>query len=404
MKYYKYKMRAFFRPFTIFAILLPIYSAGQTSGIGIYGTDIYSGGDVALHSSLTSSGSAYWHNQGNVYMRNGASITNKSDDTLFAGSGELKFISEIPQYMAGNPISASKLMVQNPSGLRLDTDLSIFTQAILDEGIINTGSNTLYIKNASADALVADMSQYSTRFIQGRLSRLTNSGDAQIFPVGDATSVHPLDITNNGETGYFTAEYISEYPALAECFPSLYYYGYTFNSFLGDGVWNVTTGGSTAFGMDAYHYSPVGYDAQRDQYTLGYNPDGQCGGWVLADNPDFTASSVSNVFDDYIHGSKLRNSGFYAILSALKNELDIVNLIRLDDGSETRFVIPNVWEYADNSLNIFSRWGTKVYETRKYDNSYDFKSAQAGSYFYVFNYTATDGKKHEVKSFVEVVK
>lgn len=385
-------------------LLLPLGSLCQTADIGLHGTDVYSAGDVALYSGLSAAGSAYWHNNGILHLRSGAGIDNQTADTLFAGGGVLYFRSDTLQTVAGNPVSVSSVRVDNPAGLLLRTDLSVTVQAQLEDGVVSTGTNTLYIRNAADSALVADMSQFSARYVNGRLSRVIGGGDTRSFPVGDTVSVHPLVISNNGRAGYFNASYLPQYAALSGCFPSIFYYGYTFDSFFGSGAWQVSADGVLSFDMDAYHYAPTGYDARHSQYALGYTADGQCAGWMLAGEQDFSTASASNVYDDFVRGRSLRSGGYFAILSALKNELDIVNLIRLDDGSETRFIIPNVWEYLSNSLQIFSRWGTKVYEGETYDNSFDFKGAQAGTYFYVFKYTDADGKKHEVKSFVEVVK
>lgn len=385
-------------------LLLPLGGFCQSADIGLYGSDVYTGGDVAIHGGLSASGQAYWHNDGTVHFRNGAGVSNKTDDTLFAGHGVLYFHSDTPQIISGNPVSASSVTVENPAGLLLRTDLSVTVQAKLEDGVIGTGINTLYIRNNADSALLADMSQTSSRYVNGKLCRLVSTGDTRSFPIGDTSSVHPLVISNNGSTGAYTARYLPHYDALTGCFPSIFYYGYTFDSFFGNGAWQISADGVLSFDMDAYHFAPTGYDAKHTQYTLGYSPEGQCTGWVLAGEQDFSTASASNVYEDFVRGRSLRSGGYYAILSALKNELDIVNLIRLDDGSETRFIIPNVWEYLSNSLQIFSRWGTKVYDGETYDNSFDFKEAQAGTYYYVFKYTDADGKKHEVKSFVEVVK
>lgn len=389
---------------TVQLLCLSLGGFCQTVDIGLYGTDIYSNGDVALYDGLSASSIAYWYNDGTLHFRNGAGIDNQTTDSLFAGNGVLYFHSDSRQVVSGNPVSSSSLSVDNSAGLQLMTDLSITVQAKLDNGIISTGDNTVYIKNDADTALIADMSQFSTRYIYGTLSRVVGSRDTRSFPIGDTAAVHPLVISNNGSTEYFTARYTPQYSALVDCFPSIFYYGYTFDTFFGSGAWKVTSDGSLNFDLDAYHYAPNGYDAKHSQYALGFSPDGQCSSWVLAGEQDFSTASASNVYEDFVRGRSLRSGGYYAILSALKNELDIVNLIRLDDGSETRFIIPNVWEYLSNSLQIFSRWGTKVFEGDTYDNSFDFKGAQAGTYFYVFKYTDADGKKHEVKSFVEVVK
>ena len=404
MNYLKYKTASLPYIAVLIVLLLPQRATCQSQDIGIYGTDIFSQGDVALHSGIKLSGTMHWHNSGTVYFRNGAGIDNQSDDTVFAGGGNIYFLSSLPQHISGNPVSTASINLHNPKGLYLNTDLAVTIQASLEEGRVHTGNHTLRIKNASSAALSADMSQYSTRYVHGRLSRLMSPGTEQIFPIGDALTIHPLAIASNGASGYYTAEYVPAPNPTTDCHPSLFYYGYTFSSFFGDGVWHIGTDGEPRFDVDAYHFAPIGYEPLQQQYSLAYNPTEQCSDWTLAGNPNFSSQTYSDTYTDFVRGTGLSRNGYYAILSAPKNELNIVNLIRLDDGSETRFIIPNVWEFQDNSLRIFSRWGTNIFEAQGYDNGFDFKNTPAGTYFYVLSHTATDGKQREVKSFVEVVK
>jgi gliding motility-associated-like protein len=71
------------------------------------------------------------------------------------------------------------------------------------------------------------------------------------------------------------------------------------------------------------------------------------------------------------------------------------------DNNNDTFVILNVEEYPNNSIEIFNRWGEKVYSAKPYDNSWNGTSSKGiisndlpeGTYFYVFN----DGFGNDIK-------
>ncbi len=56
------------------------------------------------------------------------------------------------------------------------------------------------------------------------------------------------------------------------------------------------------------------------------------------------------------------------------------------DGFNDQFVIPNADKYPNNILQVFNRWGKKVYEQQNYDNQWDGGGLSEGTYFYIFRY------------------
>ena len=42
-----------------------------------------------------------------------------------------------------------------------------------------------------------------------------------------------------------------------------------------------------------------------------------------------------------------------------------------NDGANDTFFIECIEEYPNNNLQVFNRWGTKVFEMQGYDNSWD---------------------------------
>jgi gliding motility-associated-like protein len=77
------------------------------------------------------------------------------------------------------------------------------------------------------------------------------------------------------------------------------------------------------------------------------------------------------------------------------------------DGVNDNFVIPDADKYPENTLSIFNRWGDKVYEEYRYNNTWSGVPnvgllitqgiLPAGTYFYIFN-TGMAGEKPIVGS------
>ena len=77
------------------------------------------------------------------------------------------------------------------------------------------------------------------------------------------------------------------------------------------------------------------------------------------------------------------------------------------DGKNDFLFIRGVQNALDNSLRIFNRWGVAVYEGDNYNNQNNVfvgrsngrstvsseRFLPAGIYFYIFEYTTTDGEK-----------
>ena len=70
------------------------------------------------------------------------------------------------------------------------------------------------------------------------------------------------------------------------------------------------------------------------------------------------------------------------------------------DGKNDVFKIANIEKYPDNSVEIFNRWGNRVYKKEKYNNDWNgsFENAPlpSGVYFYLLK--ITDNGKEEVRS------
>lgn len=53
------------------------------------------------------------------------------------------------------------------------------------------------------------------------------------------------------------------------------------------------------------------------------------------------------------------------------------------DGVNDHFFIDNLINYPYSQLEIYNRWGKKVYSTNNYQNDWDGKGIADGTYYYV---------------------
>lgn len=112
--------------------------------------------------------------------------------------------------------------------------------------------------------------------------------------------------------------------------------------------------------------------------------------------------------------STVESYGYFTLATIKKNWLldgDVViyNLVTPDgDGKNDYFIIDNINKYPNNRVEIYNRWGTKVYETTQYDSKGDGsmnvfkgysegkitvdkgKKLPSGTYYYVLTYEYKD--------------
>ena len=73
------------------------------------------------------------------------------------------------------------------------------------------------------------------------------------------------------------------------------------------------------------------------------------------------------------------------------------------DGVNDNFVIEGIESYPNNSLKIYSRWGTEVFTVKGYKNdwqgTWNGTNLPDGTYFYIFD----DGKDKIYKGFVQLL-
>ncbi|MCC3160590.1 gliding motility-associated C-terminal domain-containing protein [Hymenobacter sp. 15J16-1T3B] len=115
---------------------------------------------------------------------------------------------------------------------------------------------------------------------------------------------------------------------------------------------------------------------------------------------DLTASNEGSYTVSYTTANGCRTT------TSLKVEKAVVytNIITPNgDGKndELRLVMPNV---TDFSLQVFNRWGKRVYTSKDVSKGWTAASSPAGVYYYLMEYTNCQGRRESYKNWLEVVK
>ncbi|MCH6200129.1 gliding motility-associated C-terminal domain-containing protein [Aquiflexum sp. LQ15W] len=87
------------------------------------------------------------------------------------------------------------------------------------------------------------------------------------------------------------------------------------------------------------------------------------------------------------------------------NALFIPNVITPNnDGKNDRFIIKGSQKFAKREIVILNRFGDHLYENSNYDNDWSAEGLVGGTYFFVFRGTDSEGKVHEFKGWIQVIK
>lgn len=124
-----------------------------------------------------------WVNTGGLFSPGTATVT-------FNGTGQ--------QSITSNSQSFYNVVMVNPAGALLNSDVTISNALTLTQGVISTGYNRVILTNTTA----TNLSGYSnTSYINGNLRRYIGyNTQIYVFPVGNGTgtsSYHPAELENN---------------------------------------------------------------------------------------------------------------------------------------------------------------------------------------------------------------
>lgn len=356
---------------------------------------------IYINGSFEAERDAKLNNKGNIIFTSDdeSEIINNSNSKLFYGEGKVVLESDSKQTISGqNDIEVSTIEINNESdeGVVLETNLSVMQQLTTNSGIVNTGENIVWVDNENDEAITA--TEYS--YINGNLKRTIVNGTDYLYPIGNSELYYPIKLSSNQkEMQYITASFQSITPEETDI--RLFDQGYIFDTLCNEGQWLITSSEEKPdFELEAYTYNFEEEFNQNDyKYAIVQKPS-QTGEYKIAGNADYNHEVD---IDISVLAHTITDNGYFAIAKSFTPDLYQYNTIVVNGESETRFIIPGIEKYDNTHLSIYSRWGNILHEQNDYDNSFDFKSYNEGTYYYVLQYT-NEGTEQTLKDFIEVIK
>ena len=103
--------------------------------------------------------------------------------------------------------------------------------------------------------------------------------------------------------------------------------------------------------------------------THSYSSDGEYTVWLVLTSDHGCVDSISRE------------------IKVIIDEIEIPNVITPNgDGKNDVFFIKNIEKLESSNLQIYNRWGKKIYEVNNYNNNWDGNGAADGVYYYILNY------------------
>jgi gliding motility-associated-like protein len=176
----------------------------------------------------------------------------------------------------------------------------------------------------------------------------------------------------------------------------------------GDGVKNaqeIIDGTDPLDGCDAIMANST-LPLSQDFLNGDCDGDGLSNGDEIGPDPKKPIDSNGNGIPDYLEFNNHSNS---------TDNLEIFNLVTPNnDGDNDVFVIRNIELYPENSLEIYNRWGIKVYDVTGYGQNGRYfvgesdgratiqrsKLLPTGTYFYILKYKTTSGVWKDRKGYL----
>ena len=129
--------------------------------------------------------------------------------------------------------------------------------------------------------------------------------------------------------------------------------------------------------------------------------------WLISNNGiDYSSTVESQMFTTAIQSVwyKAIFTNIDGCTTEMVEEITLCPLLPLviptaitanNDGENDTFWIDNIWLYPNNQIQIFNRWGTKVYNGHGYDNEWDGGNLPVGPYYYVLELNDGTGKNYQ---------
>lgn len=345
-------------------------------------------------------------NDGNLYI-----YANFKNDGLFtftdSNSGKTFFIGNKLQVIGGDAISGfQNVEFQNSSGtvpFQLTTTIEINRLAAFKTGIINGSNNTGKIV-FNENATYSDASNLS--FVDGRVEK---KGTQKFeFPIGDDVYFRPSISDGNNSNNSYTTEYFFEtignikpYASKEESITTIDEVEY----------WNLIQEQGTekavlSLTLDKNTTPIVFFQESNDTELAIVRWDVATSKWI--NEKGSTTDLLTGADYTKLVTTQVSGYGIFTIAIVKKenpepptDEITIYNAVSPNgDGKNDSFHIKGIDKFPDNKVEIYNRWGVKVFDTVSYNESDNMfrgysegrdtvkknEGLPDGTYFYIIEY------------------
>ncbi|MFH6998676.1 gliding motility-associated C-terminal domain-containing protein [Flavobacterium sp. FlaQc-57] len=340
-----------------------------------------------------------WNNEGIISYTNSANGT-----TLFTGTTE--------QIIEGTHQSDFQNIVFNNKSstvpFHLATIISVGKMADFTKGIINADTyNGLMIFNENA----FHKNVSSQSFVDGRVEN--NVDQPFQFPIGDALFFRPtLYTSNSADKTAYTSQYFYKSASNPYPFESKDESIITINN---AEYWTVTQEKGTekiilSLTLDANTTPAAFFESDPETELAIVRWDAVAAKWVneggILSEPVF-GEAYSNLLTGEVGGYGTFTMAIVKKEVVPTDDLIVYNAISPNgDGINDTFHIKGINKYPNNTVEVYNRWGVKVYEAKSYNESDVMFSGYSdgratvnrtdklptGTYFYTLKYNNNNGK------------
>ena len=378
-------------------------SKAQTSNIGLI--TVNPDTQLSVIGNFDNQSSGTFINGGEAYFY--GHLNNDGMVDYIAKSGTTYLVGTSQQLITGSePFYLYNLIINNVSNLENAINMfgtfNVESNINFQEGIVNTidHGGTLILEN---NGTISNTSDFS--FVDGFISKQGN--DEFIFPIGDDELYRFAGISApSGINSVFNARYVYQdsenpYPAKNRIGNIIFIDGneyWIFESTLGIETVDVTLSWNQVTTPFKIYSNPERIRIARWDFEEGAWTD--AGGTVDVENQTVTSEqTIDGVAIFTIAGADLN--------IILPDDVVIWNAVSPNsDGNNDYLVIEDIELLPNNSLEIFNRWGAKVFSTSDYDsngnvfrgyaNDKTDKLLPTGTYFYILKYDASDQRVEKV--------
>jgi gliding motility-associated-like protein len=324
---------------------------------------------------------------GNALTNDGTLVNNGSiliggqwvnNGTYTPGAGAITFNSTAPvQVINHNAQAFNTLTISGGGRKQFLADIVINDELILTDGILESINNAKI--NFAATSTFSGGSDAS--HIKGVVQR-SGQGDL-IFPIGNGTNYLPVELINTsaGTTASFTLNEITNDLLTADN---------SLSELTGIRYWEMNLQNGD-LSQSKIKLPAIGENFSGLDNVVVAGSSTELGPYSSLGSSDFTGTP--NL------GSVLSNLAptvaFYALATAnTDTSIEVFNAVSVfEDTKNDFFRIQNIDQYANNTVSIFNRWGSKVFEMKGYNNvdkrfnglSDAGNLLPSGTYFYTIN-------------------